>query len=214
MFQFGRYVFLLIALSACASDAFGQSWMNDLLVHRTPSFTADGADSCLVCHSGEKMRAVSESAHGDRENPLTPFAQHECESCHGPGSIHVSRAHGGKGHPPLTNFGYRRGAASRDQQVEACLDCHSDESSGIKVVPFRGILHDKWIINCSSCHQVHVESDPVLDRPRQAEVCLACHMSQKTEHRKVGNRVPDFDRMGCAGCHRVHRLPKNENNEG
>jgi hypothetical protein len=33
-------------------------------------------------------------------------------------------------------------------------------------------------------------------------------MNQKTEHRKVGRGIPDFNRMGCAGCHRVHRLPK------
>ena len=188
--------------------------MNDLLVHRTPSFTEDGAASCLVCHAGEKMRAVANSAHGDPENPLTPFAQQECETCHGAGSIHISRAHGGKGYPPLTIFGYRRGAAPRDQQVAACLSCHSDEDSGIKVVPFDGILHDKWMVNCSSCHQVHAEEDPVMVRNQQAEVCLACHMSQKTEHKKVGSRVPDFDRMGCAGCHRVHRLPKKEESEG
>jgi DmsE family decaheme c-type cytochrome len=213
MFQLKRYVFLILALSACLGDAHSQSWMNDLLVHRTPSFTEGGAESCLSCHSGEKMRAVSKGAHGNLENPLTPFAQNECESCHGPGSIHVSRAHGGKGYPPLTIFGYERGAATRDEQVEACLNCHTDESSGIKVTPFHGTLHDKWIVNCSSCHQAHVEKDPVLERRLQAEVCLACHMNQKTEHRKVGKRVPDFDRMGCAGCHRVHRLPKSEKSE-
>lgn len=208
MFQPKREILLLFVLCAFVGDAVAQSWMNDLLVHRTPSFTEEGRDSCLVCHSGEKMRAVAKSAHGDPDNPLTPFAQHQCESCHGPGSIHVSRAHGGKGYPPLTTFGYQRGAATRDQQVEACLSCHTNEESGIKVTPFHGTLHDKWIVNCSSCHQVHAEADPVLNRRLQADVCLACHMNQKTEHRKVGNRVPDFSRMGCAGCHRVHRLPK------
>jgi len=208
MFSVKRMLLVFFVVSAFAGNVFGQSWVNDLLVHRTPSFTEDGADSCLMCHSGEKMRAVSEGVHGDTDNPLTPFAQNQCETCHGAGSIHISRAHGGKGYPPLTIFGYERGAATRDQQVEVCLSCHTDESSGIKVTPFHGTLHDKWIVNCSSCHQAHVESDPVLDRKLQAEVCLACHMNQKTEHRKVGRGIPDFNRMGCAGCHRVHRLPK------
>ncbi|MBT8051614.1 MAG: hypothetical protein KJO70_10490 [Gammaproteobacteria bacterium] len=189
-----------------------ESWFNELLVKRAPAYTQEGAEACLACHAGEKMRAVGRSAHGDPDNPLTPFALHECESCHGRGSIHISRAHGGKGYPPLTIFGYTRGAAPRDEQVEACLDCHADESSGIDAVPFEGTLHDKWIINCSSCHRVHAENDPVMTRRNQAEICFACHSSKKEEHPKVGKRVPDFDRMGCAGCHRVHRLPKPEKN--
>lgn len=206
-----RNTLLAVLLMALAGGAWAHGWVNDLLVHRTPTWTEGGAEDCLTCHSGEKMRAVAKGAHGDSENPLTPFGQHACESCHGPGSIHISRAHGGKGHPPLTVFGYERGAAARDRQVDACLACHTDEESGIKVTPFHGTLHDKWIINCSSCHQAHVEEDPVLNRRLQAEVCLSCHSNQREEHRKVGNRVPDFSRMGCAGCHRVHRAPKPEN---
>ena len=203
-------LFLLLTLSA---GAFAQGWMNDLLVHRTPSFTGEGAESCMLCHSGERMRAVEDRAHGDAENPLTPWGQHECESCHGPGSIHVSRAHGGKGFPPLTIFGYRNDASDRARQLDACLYCHSDENSGIKVTVFEGTLHDRWIVNCSACHQSHVESDRVLTRGSQAEVCLACHRNQEEGHPVVGSRVPDFGRMGCAGCHRVHRLPAPEKEE-
>ena len=208
-----RYTVLLVLLSALAGSAWAQGWVNHLLVHRTPSYTLGGADSCLTCHSGEKMRAVANSAHGDADNPLAPFAQHQCESCHGEGSIHVSRAHGGKGYPPLTVFGHQHGAAARDRQVDACLRCHADEDSGIKVTPFQGTLHDKWIVHCSSCHKAHSEKDPVLNRGSQADVCLGCHSRQREEHKKVGQRVPDFSRMGCAGCHRVHRLPKPEKSE-
>ena len=107
-------------------------------------------------------------------------------------------------------FGYRSGAADRDRQVEACLGCHMGDNNGMEVTPFHGTVHDKWIVNCSSCHLVHVESDPVLTRSTQAEMCLACHQKQKDGHRKVGRDIPDFDRMGCAGCHRVHRLPDPE----
>lgn len=213
MFLIIRNAVSLLLLGALVNSVHAQSWMNDAVVHRTPSYTEGGAEDCLACHSGEPMRAVQKSAHGNADNPLTPFALHDCESCHGPGSIHMSRAHGGKGFPPLTIFGYERGAATRDQQVEVCLGCHTDEESSIKVTPFHGTLHDKWIVNCSSCHEVHAEADPVLNRRLQAEVCFACHSKQKDEHRKVGKRVPDFSRMGCAGCHKVHRLPKPENKE-
>ena len=213
MFLLKRIVVLAFVLGCYAGNTFAQSWVNELLVHRTPSYTEGGAEDCLICHSGEKMRGVAQGPHGDTENPLTPFGQQQCESCHGACSIHISRAHGGKGYPPLTVFGHENGAAPRDVQIEACSGCHAGEGGDIKTTQFHGTLHDKWIVNCASCHQVHVEADPVLNRRTQAGVCLNCHTEQKDEHPKVGKRIPDFDRMGCAGCHKVHRLPKPETSE-
>ena len=70
-------------------------------IHRTAIYTELGVDDCLRCHSGEKMRAVLASPHLDSANPGAPAAGHGCEACHGPGSIHISRAHGGQGFPPL-----------------------------------------------------------------------------------------------------------------
>lgn len=190
------------------ADAGAQSWLDDYLVHRNPSFTEQGAESCYMCHAGENMRAMADSVHGKPDNPLSPAAQHECESCHGPGSIHISRAHGGRGFPPLIEFGKGRNKAPRDTQIAACSYCHDGED-GSKPVVFEGTVHDRMMINCSSCHKAHVREDPVMVRGAQAGVCLACHKKQADEHPQVGSRVPDFDRMGCAGCHRVHRLPKN-----
>lgn len=210
MLQSKHRAVLLLLLVALASSVHAQAWVNDLLVHRTASYTDSGAESCLVCHSGSNIRAMAANVHGDSEVAGTPAARHGCESCHGPGSIHISRAHGGKGFPPLTVFGYGPGSASRDVQLGVCFDCHSGGDEGAKAVTWDGVLHDKWIVNCSACHQSHAEVDPVLDRRQQAEVCFSCHMQQKQEHKKVGKRVPDFSKMGCAGCHRVHRAPKPE----
>lgn len=192
------------------ADASAQSWLDEYLVHRNPSFTEEGAESCYMCHAGENMRAMAESVHGNAENPLSPAADHECESCHGPASIHISRAHGGKGFPLLIVFGSGEDASTRDVQISACIYCH-DGDEGSQPVIFEGTVHDRTVVNCSSCHLAHVPAgeDPVMTRSSQAPVCLACHQAQETEHPTVGNRVPDFGRMGCAGCHRIHRLPKN-----
>lgn len=194
---------VLWALSAV--DAAAQSWVEEYLVHRNPSFTTQGAESCYVCHAGENMRAMAGSVHGNPDNPLSPAAGHECEDCHGPGSIHISRAHGGKGFPPLIVFGYGVTAASRSKQISACMYCH-DGDGGRKAVTFEGTLHDRMIINCSACHQAHVIQDPVMERGSQAQVCFGCHLAARDHHPQVGRRVPDFSRVGCAGCHRVHRL--------
>lgn len=208
-----RTAIFVLLVTGFSVDAIAGSWVNDHLVHRTPSYTEGGAESCLTCHSGEKMRAMTASVHSDPEHPKSPALLQECETCHGPGSIHVSRAHGGKGFPPLTVFGYGKDAASRNDQIAVCMGCHKGDED-IKSVPFEGTLHDKMIINCSACHTAHAEADPVLERKNQPEVCFGCHLKQKEEHPKTGSRVPDFNRMGCAGCHRVHRLPKPDKGEG
>ena len=154
------------------------------------------------------MHAVQDGVHWQSEHPRAPARLEQCETCHGPGSIHVSRAHGGKGFPPLTVFGYGRDSAPRDEQIRVCMSCHGGDVEGLEAVVFEGTVHDRTIINCSACHEVHAGKDPVLERSGQPEVCFKCHMKQKNEHPKTGSRVPDFDRMGCAGCHRPHRLPR------
>ena len=117
------------------------------------------------------------------------------------------------GFPPLIEFGKGKNKSPRDTQIAACSYCH-DGANGSKPVVFEGTVHDRLMINCSSCHQAHVREDPVMVRGSQAGVCLTCHKKQANEHPQVGKRVPDFDRMGCAGCHRVHRLPENQEGGG
>ena len=209
-----RRIFAVCALWALlAADAGAQSWLEEYLVHRNPSFTEEGSGSCYVCHAGENMRAMNESVHGNPDNPLSPAALHECESCHGPGSIHISRAHGGRGFPPLIVFGYGDEAAPRSTQISACLYCH-DGDDGTKPVTWEGTVHDRMIVKGTGCHRAHVRQDPVMERASQAEVCLHCHKTTRDGHPQVGKRVPDFSRMGCAGCHRVHRLPKTSTGGG
>lgn len=205
-----RLAIFLLCAAVLPGSLAAHEWVNDLLVHRRPAYTGENPENCLVCHSGERMRTVSAGVHGNPEDSRAPFGNNGCESCHGPASIHVSRAHGGKGFPPLTGFGYEPLAAPRDQQIAACMYCHGGGENGVEETLFEGTTHDKWIVTCSSCHVSHVEKDPVLVRASQAEICFTCHAEQEEAHQKVGKRVPDFSRMGCAGCHPVHRMPKNK----
>jgi DmsE family decaheme c-type cytochrome len=201
---------LLVALAVllCA-DASADNWVNEHSVHRTPKLTGEGDKSCLRCHSGEAMRAIAQSVHGNRENPNTPLAKHGCETCHGPGSIHVSRAHGGRGFPPLTEFGRGPRAAPREKQLQACLFCHDHAGTGKKTIVFIGSAHDRGPISCSTCHLAHVAMDPMKDRVQQQETCFRCHRKVKEDHPQVRNRDVNFDRISCGACHKVHK-PKAE----
>jgi DmsE family decaheme c-type cytochrome len=174
--------------------------------HRTPGYTADGSQSCLRCHSGEMIRAMAASPHGNADNPRSPAAERGCETCHGPGSIHISRAHGGRGFPPMTVFGRGTDAAPREEQLEACLSCHSRVDSGGAPMTFFGSPHDRRTINCSTCHTLHAASDPIGERDHQAGICFRCHRRQREEHPRFEDKGIEFDRLSCGTCHDVHAV--------
>jgi DmsE family decaheme c-type cytochrome len=195
-------VWLLLALPLQAGA--GEGWLEGLLGDREPVYTRQGADACLHCHPGERMRSLAESAHCNEQHGHTPFSEHDCESCHGPGSFHVSRAHGGQGFPPMTYFGRGDKASPREEQVSACLNCHNSPDLGGSTIVFRGSAHDRRNINCSTCHEIHVSSDPILARGNQAGACFRCHRKQREDHPTVGKRPINFERFGCGACHDVH----------
>lgn len=171
---------------------------------RTAVFTELGTQDCLRCHSGEKMHAVQAGAHGNTENSRTPAAQQGCESCHGPGSIHISRAHGGRGFPPLITFGRGANVSSRDEQIHVCMACHAQQGTATEVISFVGSPHDQRTINCSTCHKVHVASDPMRDHEKQMTNCRRCHRRQIEEHPRFESKSIDFDKLSCGTCHDVH----------
>lgn len=173
-------------------------------VKRAPNYTGGGAQACLSCHSGEKMRAIVASVHGNAENPDTPAAAQSCESCHGPGSIHVSRAHGGRGFPPLTTFGRGKEVSSREEQIHACMACHVNDLAGAGSIDFFGSVHDKPTINCSTCHTVHSIIDPLKDREQQFSACRRCHRKQIEAHPRFADKSINFDALSCSSCHDVH----------
>lgn len=173
-------------------------------VNRTASFTKDGTESCLRCHSGEMMRAIAASSHGNMENMFAPLASQGCEACHGPGSIHVSRAHGGAGFPKLVNFGRGKAFSPRDQQVEACLACHEDNDGGTMGIEWYSSAHNRKSINCSMCHTIHERLNPMRDKETQVGKCKKCHKKNLKEHRHFEEKNIDFDSLPCGTCHNVH----------
>jgi hypothetical protein len=186
-----------MALIQQAEGAFGTD--------RTPKYTGEGNAACLRCHSGEKMHAIAASPHGKRENSDLQLLSPDCESCHGPGSFHVSRAHGGRGFPPMITFGRAGGVSSREEQLGACLSCHE---KGDDPITWWGSVHDRGNFTCSSCHMMHVEFDPIREKEHQDNTCFKCHRKQKTGHPKFEDKSIDFDTLTCWTCHDVHNTLK------
>jgi len=173
-------------------------------VKRTPTYTKDGAEACLVCHSGDKMRAIANSVHGNMENMFAPLATRGCEACHGPGSIHISRAHGGAGFPKMVDFGRGENYSPRDTQIEACLACHHDEKGGVSAIEWYSSSHNRKSIYCTTCHTVHAEIEPMHDADQQVAKCNRCHRKAIEKHEHFEEVNIDFESLSCGTCHNVH----------
>ena len=197
-------IIIPVLLFLCHWPGASEAQDTDRIQTRTPSYTHEGTESCLRCHSGEKMRAMAASPHGDIEMPGSPATAYGCESCHGPGSIHISRAHGGRGFPPLTQFGRGKETSPREEQLHSCLSCHADEQMEDRQILFIGSAHDRRTINCSTCHTAHAESDPIKDKETQTATCSRCHRKHLAEHPRFEDKSIDFDALSCSTCHDVH----------
>jgi len=168
-------------------------------------FTAGGTESCLRCHGGESMTVMAETAHGDSSDPHAPYALQGCESCHGPGSWHVSRARGGAGFPALVQFGDRK---TRPEQNTACLNCHAKDMGESEGMEWVGSAHDTPRTTCVGCHSLHTTENAMLDKEQQTETCSRCHEEEIANHSRFENKGIVFDKLMCSDCHDVHQLIK------
>ena len=95
----------VLIFALLSGSAFTEQNNTDTNSKRAPKFTKEGTKGCQVCHSGERMQIIEKTVHGKTDKADSPYGQQGCESCHGPGSFHVSRAHGGRGFRNIIKFG-------------------------------------------------------------------------------------------------------------
>lgn len=196
---------LMLFVFTVAGNVPAQSPAQETNPRQTAHYTADGAESCLFCHSSRRMQVVAETPHGNRSNPHAPFGQHDCESCHGPGSLHATRSRRGKGRPPMTTFGPGK-TTPLAQQTSVCLGCHEKNMGDLPAMQWHGSPHDNTDTSCANCHSMHVEANPLADRHLQIETCMACHAEPAGALGAVtwtGSPHDKGDTM-CSSCHKLH----------
>lgn len=167
-------------------------------------FTDRGPAACLSCHGGPQMTIIAETPHGDASNPHTPYGQQSCESCHGPGSFHVSRARGGVGFPPLNDFSHA--GSPVEGQFDTCLGCHAKTSGDRLGIGWVDSVHDVSGMNCSSCHEVHVAENALNDVAQQQKLCAGCHGLNNSKHEGFERNGIRLERLKCSTCHNPHDL--------
>jgi DmsE family decaheme c-type cytochrome len=114
--------------------------------------------------------------HAVAADPRTPFADKQCESCHGPGKTHTKAKKKEKRGGTIINFGKNSWVPVKDQN-EKCLACHSNHQR----IEWKGSTHEFNDVACASCHKIHVAKDPILDKRTQSDVCLTCHTDKRAK---------------------------------
>lgn len=165
-------------------------------------YTPKGADTCLKCHdedSATPVRAIFRTAHGRPADRRTPFAQLQCEGCHGAGADHARKKPAGAPQGAIITFGLRAVTTTADQDA-ACLACHAAGSRR----HWTGSAHEMAGLPCAGCHKIHAADDPVLDASRQPELCGACHLREGAASFSASAHPLRDGRMRCSDCHAPH----------
>ncbi len=194
-----------LCLFSCASMgavASSRSADNSEQATAEPSYSKKGADTCLKCHDQDyayPILPIFGSKHAQVSDSRTPFAQAQCESCHGPGGEHAKLIMPGERRPAMINFG-RNAKTPVKEQNAMCLQCHTGQSR----IRWHASIHDNAGISCADCHQAHAAKGPVLDRAEQPGVCYKCHQRQRAQTYGYSAHPIRFGQMACSECHNVH----------
>ena len=147
-----------------------------------------GMDVCITCHEKEgKEYKLSTHARIFIKNDAT--GAEGCETCHGPGSIHVDNG-GGLG--TMIN-------PKKDPEI--CFTCHIDKKMQFRLPYHHPVLEGK--MSCTDCHDAHgtdVLPWTATSENGVNEVCFKCHNDKRGPYIWAHDALKD----GCSSCHQVH----------
>jgi predicted CXXCH cytochrome family protein len=153
-----------------------------------------GSEACASCHE-EIVRDFKTATHArlQAKGKNAEAAGAGCESCHGPGSLHVD-AGGGKNNTAVK-------IVNPGKSPQACFQCHLDKRADFSLPHSHPVLSGK--MSCVDCHDPHKgKAVPAGSTSLHGknQTCFKCHTAQKGpfifEHEAL--------REGCTVCHSPH----------
>jgi DmsE family decaheme c-type cytochrome len=160
-----------------------------------------GSQVCLGCHVSQAA-AFNQTLMGRVfRNPRNAQERANCETCHGPGSLHV-KAGGGRGVGGIISFRADDTSRTVDQNNAICLTCHE---RGDRTY-WKGSPHEKRDVACGDCHQVmqRVSTKFQLAKGTELETCFQCHKDKRSQALRSAHMPLREGKMTCSDCHNPH----------
>jgi len=176
-----------------------------------------GSETCRGCHEDQFNKFKSTKHAKLAEVKSWKDKAQGCESCHGPGKLHVE---GGGDKTKITTF-----AGKNSKEIsETCLSCHAGKESHNN---FRRGEHWRNDVGCTDCHTAHgsdlgnsmpgsavhvgettrqnpgVATTAMLKRS-EPQLCMSCHTETKSQFSKPFHHKVLEGAMTCSSCHNAH----------
>lgn len=176
---------LVLLLSLGAGPAFAAA-----MVETEMSASYVGSDLCVECHDGYDTE-IAKTEHG--KAGFTKISEHGCETCHGPGSLHLEDPDSFQ--PRVTDL-------SKAEQSAMCQTCHDGGNQFF----WEGSVHDTRGMSCTDCHSVHDFKSETgqLTASSAMEQCFTCHKDVRAETWKRSHHPIREGQIGCDDCHNPH----------
>jgi DmsE family decaheme c-type cytochrome len=203
-------------VSGSLSNATGTSVAEEITGSPMPAGAAAddfvGSETCKACHE-DQFNTFAKTKHSKLDD-LKSWKDkvHGCESCHGPGRLHV------EGSGDKTKIINPKNLNPKDAS-DSCLACHAGKESHNN---YRRGEHWRNNISCNDCHTSHpstqgnmntevgsmtlIKEQPDTKQLKQGEpqLCLSCHNEVKSNFNKPFRHKVLEGTMKCSDCHNAH----------
>jgi len=190
LFLFFSTIFL-ITLISCNQNLQKTRSFTLKMPDVAPGAKKVGSQACADCHE-ELVQNFKSNVHGRIIPGETAIGETGCETCHGPGSIHVDSEEPSK----IINPDKVDAVAASS----ICLRCHTgDEHQN-----WNGSEHALNDVSCVKCHKIHNNHNQALLIKKEPDLCYSCHQDIKAKSYYPTHHPVKEGKMVCSDCHANH----------
>ena len=164
-----------------------------------------GMQACQDCHEAQFTTWEHNPHHGAQIDANPTGKEVQCESCHGPGSLHVE-AGGDKDNPAFQTIRALKKMKPEDAS-DVCSTCHRTSEQ----MHWPTSMHARSGVSCTDCHSIHEPKDPggqmLLQARTATDQCVKCHHDKRAELAHSAHMPIREGGMTCADCHNPHGSP-------